>query len=185
VTHILKNENRKSVACSPWALSVMAQRGTAIVPLPRRIPNDKNTAPNQNWSIWAYTDMGDPRLQIGSRYVRVRQDSRRDPLKIGFAVREGWAAYLFGGMLFVKLFERDDRSSYPDGQVNFEVYTDKRILEMESLGPLRTLKPGASVRFDETWHLFRGVPCCGSEQDVSAWVLPKARKLLAGRARSG
>ena len=69
--------------------------------------------------------------------------------------------------------------------MNLEVYTDRRILELETLAPLGVLKPGASATHKECWHLFRGVPACASEGDVVKHVMPIMKKLLAGRARSG
>ena len=115
----------------------------------------------------------------------MRQDPARGPTKIGMAQREGWVAYLRRGDLFVKLFNRDDRRVYPDGNVNLEVYTDGRILELETLAPLVSLKPGSAVTHRERWHLVRGVAACATERDVLWRVVPITKKLLAGRARSG
>ena len=185
VAHILTNTLKRSVECAPWALSVMATRGLAILPLPPVVSHDDRVTPNQNWSLWSYTDLSDPRFRIGSRFMLMRQDPARGPTKIGMAQREGWVAYLRRGDLFVKLFNRDDRRVYPDGNVNLEVYTDGRILELETLAPLVSLKPGSAVTHRERWHLVRGVAACATERDVLWRVVPITKKLLAGRARSG
>lgn len=185
VAHTLTNTLRRPVECAPWALSVMAPRGLAILPLPPVVSHDDRVTPNQNWSLWSYTDLSDPRIRVGSKFVLIRQDPRRGPTKLGMAQREGWVGYLRRGELFVKLFARDDRGLYPDGNVNLEVYTDRRILELETLAPLGALKPGASATHKERWHLFQGVPACASERDVVKHVTPITRRLLAGQARSG
>lgn len=180
VTHRLTNRGRKPVECAAWALSVMAPRCTAIIPLPKIVPHDAGVAPNQNWSIWRYTDLGDPRFRLGSRYMRLRHDPRRGPLKLGMAQREGWAAGLLDdGHLLVKVFKRSRDGIYPDGNVNFEIYADRRILELETLGRLVTLKPGESIRHDEEWALFGGVPFCRTERDVDRNVMPRVRRALA------
>lgn len=185
VAHTLTNTSRRPAECAPWALSVMAPRGLAIIPLPPVVSHDDRVTPNQNWSLWSYTDLSDPRIRIGSNYVLIRQDPRRGSTKLGLAQREGWVAYLRRGDLFVKLFDRDDRRMYPDGNVNLEVYTDRRILELETLAPLAVLKPGASATHKERWHLFQEVPACASERDVLKHIAPITKKLLAGQARSG
>ncbi len=172
IDHTLTNEGRKPAECSAWALSVMAQRGLAILPLPKIARGSGAFAPNQNWSLWSYTDLGDPRLSFGSRFILVRQDPRLGPTKIGMAHRQGWVAYLVNGCLFVKRFKRDDSSVYPDGNVNLEVYTDKRILELETLAPLVTLRPGQSTTHREEWTVFKDVPAYSSVKDIESKILP-------------
>ena len=151
IIHTLANEGKKAVECSAWALSVMPKRGVAIIPLPKLVAHDERCTPNQSWSLWSYTDMTDPRLKLGSKFVLVRQDPRLGPFKLGMAQREGWVAYLQGGTLFIKNFARKAGSAYPDNDVNLEVYTDKNILELETMGPLVTLKPGQSIQHEERW----------------------------------
>jgi hypothetical protein len=179
VAHVLSNRGRRPVECAAWALSVMPARCTAIMPLPEIVPHDSRVSPNQNWSLWRYTDLGDPRLRLSSRWVTLRQDPRRGPIKLGMAEREGWAAGLLDdGHLLVKLFRRAKGRAYPDGDVNFEVYSDERILELETLGPLVTLKPGQSLRHEEEWVLFGGVPRARTANDVARHVMPLVRRAL-------
>ena len=179
LTHVLTNANTTPVSCAPWALSVMSQRGLAILPLPPLVSHDERCTPNQNWSLWSYTDPADPRLKLGSRYILLRQDPARGPIKLGLAQKEGWVAHLLGGQLFVKRFEHVVDVVYPDGNVNFEVYADERILEMETLGPLVRLEPGQSARHEERWHAFNNVPECSSEREIDRCVLPLIQGLGA------
>ncbi|OGV43295.1 MAG: hypothetical protein A2X46_06560 [Lentisphaerae bacterium GWF2_57_35] len=172
VRHSLTNRTDKAIACSPWALSVMAKKGLAIIPLPDVVPHDERLTPNQNWTLWSYTDLADQRYQIGSSLILIRQDPARGPTKIGLAQREGWIGYLADGYLFVKHFQRLENASYPDCNVNCEIYTDEDILELETLGPLTSLEPGQSVQHEEQWALFKDVPDCTCEEEVNADVLP-------------
>lgn len=155
VLHTLTNAGRKPVSCSAWGLSVMPVKGTAIVPLPKLIRHDESCRPNQNWSLWGYTDLTDARVRVEKGALFVNQKPRATPFKIGLAEREGWAAYLREDRLFLKLFKHDEAARYPDGNVNLEVYTDATILELETLGPVRTISPGQSVTHREEWLLFR------------------------------
>jgi hypothetical protein len=167
VTHILKNLGRKAASVSPWALTVMAKNGMAVIPLPAKIAHTDRLTHNQEWSLWGYTDFTDPRWTLGSRYIFFRQDPKRGPNKLGIAHREGWVAYQVDGFVFAKYFKRLDRAVYPDGNVNFETFANQDILELESLGPQVKLASGATVRHQEVWRLYRGVPACKTEADAA------------------
>jgi hypothetical protein len=178
IVHGLKNETDAPIRLSPWALTVMAPGGMAVIPLPAKIPHTDRLTHNQSWSIWSYTDMADPRWSFGSRYVLFRQDATRGPNKLGIAHREGWIGYLLGEFLFVKRFAWKEGAAYPDGGVNFETFSNHQMLELESLGPLKKLGPGKTVTHEERWSLFRGVPPCRSEDDIDRNVLPRIRSAL-------
>ena len=170
--HTLTNEADRRSSLAPWALSVMALDGMAIIPLPEKIPHTERLTHNQEWSIWGYTDFSDPRWTLGSRYLLFRQDPSRGPNKLGIAHREGWVGYLLGEFLFVKRFAWKEGALYPDGGVNFETFSNEEFLEIESVGPLVTLEPGRSTSHEEKWELYRGIQPCESEADVCANVFP-------------
>jgi len=172
VKHTLVNKGSRPVECAPWALSVMGLNGQAIIPLPAKIPHTERLLPTQNWSLWGYTDFSDPRWTLGSRYILFRQDPKRAPMKLGMSHREKWVAYQREGFLFVKYFDRVDDAVYPDGGCNLETFANEEILELESLGPLVTLKKGGAIEHTETWKLFRDVPRCVTETDVDRLVCP-------------
>jgi hypothetical protein len=176
--HVLTNRGEKPLELAPWALTVLAPGGISVIPLPPKIPHTERLTHNQQWSIWGYTDFTDPRWTLGSRYVLFRQDPRRGPAKLGIANREGWAAYLLDGFLFVKLYRHDDAAVYPDGGVSYETFSEQEFLEMETLGGLVTLGPGESVSHRETWALFRDVPACDREEEVDEHVLPLVSSVL-------
>ena len=175
VVHRLTNKGRQAITLAPWALTVMAKRGMAIIPLPKKISHAGLLTHNQNWSLWGYTDLSDPRWTIGPCYILFRQDPRREPNKIGIAHREGWVAYLRNGLLFIKRFKRIPGATYPDSDVNFETFANQQILELESLGPLVKLRPGQTAAHTETWSLHRGVKACRTEADIDKYVAPRAK----------
>jgi hypothetical protein len=170
VVHTLTNRSRKPVTLSPWALTVMAPHGMAIIPLPEKIPHTKRLTHNQEWSLWGYTDFTDGRWTIGSRYLFFRQDPKKGPNKLGVAHREGWVAYQLDQFLFVKCFAYLDGAKYPDGGVNFETFSNEEMLEVETLGPLVTLQPGRSVRHEELWSLYKGLKPVRTEADADKLV---------------
>jgi hypothetical protein len=183
VIHRLRNHNRWAVELAPWALSVMAPGGMAIVPLPPRGTHPEFLLPASTLTLWRYTDMSDPRWTWGREYVLLLQDPGAiTPQKAGFMAQDGWLAYSRGSHLFVVCFERVDGAQYADLGCSAETWTDADMLELETLGPLTSLEPGACVEHTEEWFLFRDVPMPRSEADVNDHVLPRVK--AAKRMRS-
>jgi hypothetical protein len=173
VTHRLVNENLWEVSLAPWALTVMAQGGSAVVPLPPRGEHPRDLLPVSTVTMWSYTDMTDPRWTWGERFVMLRQDpGAKRPQKAGFSVPGGWAAYARDGHLFVKRFGYNALLHYPDMGANVEAFTNAEMLELETLGATVRLAPGGSVEHVERWYLFRDVPTPASEAEVAKHVLP-------------
>jgi hypothetical protein len=69
----------------------------------------------------------------------------------------GWMAYWVDGILFRKTFAVYDGLTHPDNNSNAETYCNNQFVELESLAPLKTLNPGASVNHIETWEIFDGL----------------------------
>ncbi len=174
VTHRLRNLNPWAVTLAPWAMSVLAPGGTAVLPLPPRQTHAENIQPVASLTLWAYSDMSDPRWTWGSRFILLRQDATRGAsLKVGLLAPAGWLAYARGGHLFVKRAAFVLGEAYPDFGASLEVYTDADMLEAETLGPLTALEPGSQVEHLEDWYLFADVPVPGNDQGVIDYVLPK------------
>lgn len=172
IVHVLTNRGRKTVKAAVWALTVMDRDGVAIIPLPEKIAHTDRLTHNQEWSIWGYTDLGEPRWTIGRRCLLFRQDRKRGPNKLGIAHREGWVAYKLGRDVFIKYFGFCDGRRYPDGGVNFETFSNEDILELESLGVYGPVAPGRSIRHVERWQLASGVGAVKTEADVDRRIRP-------------
>jgi hypothetical protein len=181
VTHRLRNTNLWAVELAPWALSVMAPGGTAIIPLPPRRSHHESLLPANTIALWAYTDMTDRRWHWGKRYILLRQSPQSDtPQKAGVMTPDGWAAYARAGHLFVKRFRYVEGVRYPDFGCSVEAFTNADMLEMETLGPLVDLQPDAAVEHVEHWHLFRDVPTPQNDADVDRDVLAPIKSAIAG-----
>ena len=168
VNHRLINRNLWDVKLSVWALSVMNKSGRAIVPQEPFFPHGPgHLLPARPLVLWEYTRMADPRWTWGSRYIQARQDPNATvSQKIGVLNRQGWAAYVLGGEVFVKRYPFLKDAEYPDYNTNTQVYTDANILEVETLGPMTVLAPGAAAEHCEEWSLHKGdVP--GDETGIS------------------
>lgn len=158
IGHRLVNRSLWDVQVSPWALTIMNTGGTIILPQEPYASHDDALLPVRAMTLWAYTDLSDPRWQVGPKFLRLRTDaSRAGSQKVGIANTRGWAAYHRNGRLFVKRYDWNDTATYPDFGVNTEAYTAGPFVELETLGALVTLAPGASATHEERWSLFRGV----------------------------
>src|SRR5512146_839378 len=171
VVHRITNRSAVATEMAPWALTVMEAGGRAILPFAPRQPMSKqHLLPEGVMALWSYTDLADARWRLGTRYLQLTTEvsthARFREQMIGIYNPSGWAAYFRSGHLFVKRAAVEAGKTYPDFGCNFETYTEPGFLELETLGPLRTLKPGESAEHTEHWWLDRDVPA--GEDD--AWV---------------
>jgi hypothetical protein len=179
LVHRMTNTGMWAVTLAPWALSVMAG-GTMVAPLPPRGTHPAALLPVNTFTAWAYTDMSDPRWTWGHRYVLLRQDpDATTPQKIGMDVRDEWVGSVRDGHLFLKLFQRKPGAVYPDMGCTVETFTNDFMLEVETLGPLAPLEPGASVEHVEDWFLFDGVQTPTNDDQADEYVLPRVREAHA------
>ena len=191
IEHRLTNTNLWSVKMAPWALSVMAAGGKAIIPqepysphpdipdFPGQVIHPKYYLPVRTLVLWSYTKLSDPRWEFTDRYLMLSQRPEMDrPQKLGISNHQGWAAYARGAHLFVKKTSYIEGARYPDGGCNFEVFTNADMLEMETLGPMTHVEPGATVAHHEDWFLFDGVRFEDTDESLDANVLPKVRECL-------
>jgi len=153
IEHVLTNGGVWPVELAPWALSVMAPGGVAV--LRQAVACDPaRLLPNRTVVAWPYTDLRDSRLTLGRDLVLLRQDrAATGPVKVGINSDAGWAAYYNHGHLFIKRFTVDPIAAYPDNGCTVECYTNASMLELESLGPLVLLEPGEATYHVERWYL--------------------------------
>jgi hypothetical protein len=178
VTHRLTNHGLWIVALAPWAISIMAPGGRAIIPQEAYGPQPENLLPARLIALWRYTDMGDPRLVWGRRFIQLRQDAQAaEPLKIGALNTLGWLAYARNRHLLLKTFPYSASSTYPDFGCNCEAFTNADMLEIESLGPLVTLEPGAGISHEEHWRLFQDIDAGHTDDDLQQALKPLLRDL--------
>ena len=173
VRHSLTNRSLWPVELAPWAMTIMSGGGTVILPQEPYVDQSHQLLPARPLVLWSYTDLTDPRYAIGAKYIRVRvMADRGEPQKIGIGNRQGWAAYHRGRTLFLKRFPYDEAARYTDFGSNCETYVRSSFVELESLGPLKRLEPGASAEHVEQWYLFEGVDIGSTEAALEAALKP-------------
>ncbi len=184
VTHRIRNLGLESTEMAPWALSVMASGGTAILPLPPRARmSPARLLPEGVFALWSYTDLADPRWKITTNYIQLRQavncTGEFKEQMGGIFNPNGWGAYFRRGHLFIKKTKVEKNAKYPDFGCNFELYTDPYSLELETLGPLRYMKPGDTAEHTEYWSLFKGIQAGEDENWIDSVILPAVQRVEA------
>jgi hypothetical protein len=156
LTHTLVNDGMWPVELAPWAITQLRLGGTVILPVPAGNADPDGLLPNRQFSFWPYAKVNDPRLTLGDRFILFKAEAL-PPFKIGTFNTDGWMAYWLDGVLFRKSFDVQVGRAHPDNNCNAELYCNERFVELESLGPLATLNPNASVTHVETWEIQHGL----------------------------
>ena len=166
ITHCLTNRGQEPVKCAPWAITQFRTGGVAILPQGR--PTTE-LLPNRVLALWPYTDIDSSHVRWGNRFILVRAENQ-PPFKIGFPNSRGWLGYWLDGTLFVKRVPFESQSEYCDLGSSSECYCNHRFLELETLGPIGTLAPGASSVHTEVWELYGNVEPPEDEDTVQTML---------------
>ena len=174
VSHRIANHGLFTIEFAPWALTQMAQGGMVISGFPTRGHHPQNLEATNPLTMWAYTNLADPRWKLARKYLTLRQDpNNSDAQKLGLFNKNTWAAYSLNGEVFVKRTTADPNGKYPDFGCSFETFTNDQFLEVETLGPLTNVAPGKTVELVENWGLFRNVKLNGiTDDDLDHTIIP-------------
>jgi hypothetical protein len=174
IVHRLTNHRDKPVDVAPWGITIVRGGGTTILPNEPYVPHEQRLQPIRPLVVWSYTNLADPRWTLGPKFIRLTTDAAMsEPQKIGIGNRQGWAAYSVDRDLFVKrIAPFEDGKRYADYGTTYQTYTSRTFMEIESLGELATLAPGASTEHVETWWLFGDAAVAGDEDAVEKALAP-------------
>ncbi len=155
VVHRVKNTTVWTIEFAPWALTMMAPGGRGIAGFPPRGKHPEVLEATNPLTMWAYTDLSDPRWKFTKKYLTLQQGG--EPQKVGLFNPRTWAGYLLGSDLFLKRYAADPSKTYTDFGCSLETFTNEDFLEIETLGPLQKVGPGESVEHVERWSLHKGI----------------------------
>jgi hypothetical protein len=175
--HRLYNKNLWEIQLAAWCLTVMAQNGRAIFPQEPFRPHPEYLLPARPLVLWHYTDMSDPRWKWGKKYIQLSQDSKATTKqKVGLLDKQGWAAFVLGGDVFIKTFPFKENATYADYGCNAETFTNNEFIEVETLSPLTTLQPGSGVEHVEQWYLVKA-QVASDEASIDTVLLPLVEQM--------
>jgi hypothetical protein len=160
IDHTLTNRGSESIELAPWAITQLKTGGFAILP---QTIQDTGLLPNRSLVLWPYTRINSPHIQLGDEFIFVHASMKNEKLKLGWVNLDGWMAYSIDNTLFVKHATYQDHALYHDFGSSRECYCDDRFIELETLGPHKTLTPDESVTHREIWRLYPDVNLTGEE----------------------
>jgi hypothetical protein len=166
VRHRITNRGTTPVKLAPWALTVMRPGGVAIAGFPPRLGHTERLLPTNPLTMWAYTDLADPRWRFTRRFLLLRQDpTAATPQKAGLFNEDAWVGYAIDDDLFLKRAGASEASTYPDFGCSVEIFTNAAMLEVETLGPMSTVAPGGAVEHVEDWSIERAPTALADRSD--------------------
>lgn len=151
--HVVRNGSGASITIAPWAITQVRLGGEVALPLGGR---GEGLQANRSLVLWPYTAPSDPRIRLAGDEVLVDARPAGSRLKIGAAPSAGRVAYHLGGAVFEKTIEVDPDARHADLGAAVQVYLCDDFCEMETLGPLRDLRPDEAVTHRERWVLRDG-----------------------------
>jgi hypothetical protein len=174
VRHELRNHGREGLVLAPWAITQLPLGGRVVLPqaLPRA---GHRVRPSRNLVLWPYTSWSDGRLAIADGAIVVHATAGPD-LKVGCRNDTGWIGYVRASATIVQRFEPATAGRYPDLECNVETYCGPRYMELEVLGPLSLIEPGAASLLVERWEIRTDV---GVAQEPAELCAALARPLTA------
>lgn len=151
VVNKIWNNNAWPIEMAVWGLTIGSRGGREICPVVQR---NTGLLSNTGYRSWPYSRMNDPRAYWGQKYIAVDNDPENsDSFKLGYLNEYGWMAYFNHGQCFVKRFETKRGEKYPDGGCSYETITSDWGIELETLSPLQTVKPGKCLSNEEHWYV--------------------------------
>jgi hypothetical protein len=167
LTQHLTNHGIWPVRLAGWGISMMKPDGVGIFPLPPRAPHSDHTLLfNSRLNLWSYTDFSDPRYTFTPTAILLRQDRERPAQKFGGTIPTGWLGYAHADGLFIKYAPYQSTLSMNDEPVA-EIYTDPRVMEIETLSATQTLAPSERLTHIEEWDILPPVDLPTDEAGVA------------------
>jgi hypothetical protein len=173
VVYRVRNARLLSAEFAAWAPCVMASGGVGITGFPPRGTHPEILPPTNPLVMWAYTDLSDSRWTFTKKYLILQQDAEAaSPQKLGHFNPNTWGAYLLNSDLFIKRCAAAPGNPYPDFGCSFQIFTNRDMLELETLGPLRRVAPGEWIEHIEHWSLHRDISAAWTDEDLDRTLLP-------------
>lgn len=150
VLHKVVNTGNETIKVALWAVTAMAAGGVEHIPLKRY---DGGMDPKQRICAWYHTDLGDVRAKYAKDEITLTHMPLDEQFKIGIGHPDGRVWYENDGVTFVLNFPVETGKEYPDGNVSYESFMCKHMVELESLSPYAEILPGESMEYQEVWEL--------------------------------
>lgn len=152
LTHRIVNHGEAPIQIAAWAITALPLGGTVFLPQPAGPA--ESFQPDRLLVFWPYTSLTDARLHIADSMITLHAKPSLPPCKIGHFNAHGWMCYRHAGLVLVKRFDVHAGQPHADYGCNAEVYCNDRLVELETLSPLKSVQPGESIEHIERWEIY-------------------------------
>lgn len=150
VRHCLKNCADAPVRAAAWGVSTTAGGGTVTIPFAGQ---ENGYNPQRTIALWGETSLADERLHFTADALTAEHLPRDGYLKLGLYCTDARIIRHNLGQHFEISIAPHPIERCADLGSNIELYMDRNILEMETLGEMTELAPGDETIHEEIWRV--------------------------------
>ena len=150
VEHVLTNCNAYPLKVAAWGITTLKGGGVAKIPVEGSVGG---YVPNRTLSLWFDSSLNDSRLSFENDHIIGRHLPLERKLKIGAYTPQGEISMTNLGQKLEIFIAAHPIEDCPENGCNVELFLNKHIMELETLGELKTIPSGATVKHIEYWHL--------------------------------
>mgnify|MGYP005788458409 FL=1 len=157
ILHKIISLNAFDINIAIAGITSMDKGGIQIVPIEKR---KEGTVPNRSIVFWPYSNIKDPRVYFGEKYVAMKVcENTVENFKMGFNTNISYALYYNENELFIKEFEKiqDKNLNYPDMGCSYESFIGNDYIEMQTNSPIYVLETNKCIEHVEIWNLYKDV----------------------------
>jgi len=148
------NDSARPISCCHWSRTLATGGGIVLIPLSPESRFPKHYIQYGPGPVMNFRP-DDPQIRIREGFLEILGTPQRPKLGMDSAV--GWFSYLTrAGLLLTKRYAVEPERVYGEmaGLTISIWYFKDEMCELEPIGPLERLAPGASFSFSEEWSLF-------------------------------
>jgi hypothetical protein len=179
VTHVLKNRSKKFIKRAAWAVTMLPPGGYGVLPLlPKGDHAKQDLLPNYILIPWSFTNLASKVWDFKTDFIGINVNLANRPEKLGISQYPGWSAYWNKNSAFVKYSKPLKNSAYTDLGSSFETFTNGNMFELETLSPIRELKPGQKIIHTEFWTVLSKIPKPNTDARFTKYLQQPLKKWL-------
>jgi len=147
INYKIVNISEKSQGVAPWEVTRVPTGGLAFIP-----KGDPQNIPTANM-MYPMPEFRDYQEVIWYPY----DSSKIAQEKLFMGGGEGWMAYVYRGLIFIKKIPIVGTGKTAPNENNIELYVNKQktYIELENQGEYEELKPGESLTYQVRWYVRR------------------------------
>ena len=142
IKYVIRNISTSTKSVGAWSVTRVPCDGFVFFP-----DGGKGKVPNSNLKLDIQNE--------GINWILLNKTPIKEQQKLFSTAKEGWLAFSFNGMLFIKQFPDTHPENYSPQQGEVEIYVkeNKSYIELENQGNYQMLQPGESLSYVENWYL--------------------------------